>query len=301
MDYELYHDESKEAGYWHGMLLVPTNAKHQLIDLLRIARENTGYKDSIGIKKVKAKNSKIYTLGSAWVNIGVASLIQNLKGKNYFSFFGKYEKGKIIPEHFTELIKCKFILFREKDDHSKMEFHHDYGSKIETTFRMGMKGGLHFLGNNENPINITKIHFDGHEHYKRKIDKDRIIKRLNDLKDFCSIEDNNNIIDDRTSNHNKTDSQEYDNCQLLQLTDLLVGGFRTYLGQCTRDVHKELNHPIKQFLIDSYLQGFARMRNSRWFNGYCLSQCSLENGQWIFEEINYASIKKNDQFNLEFN
>ncbi len=23
MDYDLYHDESKEGGYWHGMLLVP--------------------------------------------------------------------------------------------------------------------------------------------------------------------------------------------------------------------------------------------------------------------------------------
>lgn len=23
MDYDLYHDESQEGGYWHGMLLVP--------------------------------------------------------------------------------------------------------------------------------------------------------------------------------------------------------------------------------------------------------------------------------------
>jgi hypothetical protein len=250
MDYELYHDESKRAGYWHGMLLVPIIAKTRLLNLLQFARDNTGYQDPIGIKKVEKKNSRIYTLALAWINIGVAALLQNFKGKNYHSFFGRYEKGKKIPEQFKELLRCKFILFREKDDHSRMEFHHDYGSKVETTFRMGLKGGLHFLGNQENPINIIKIHFDGHEHYNRKLDENRILKRLTDLKDFCSFGNDKDIIDDRSSNHNQVDSQEYDNCQLLQLTDLLVGGFRTYLGQCTRELHKELNHPIREYLID---------------------------------------------------
>ena len=298
MNYELYHDESKVAGYWHGILLIPTISKKRLLELLQYARINTCYLNAIALKKVKKKNSKVYTLASAWINIGVAALIQDFKGKNYSSFFGRYEKGRQIPEQFRDKLKCKFILFRERDNHMKMELHKDYGSKVETTFRIGMKGGLHLLGNLENPINIVKIHFDGHEHYQRNIDKNRIIERLNDLKDFCSIDKRDNIIDDRTSDHSQKDSQDYDDCQILQLTDLLVGGFRTRLGQCTRDLHMELTYPIKQ-LTDAYLKGYARMKNSRWFNGFCISQCYLENVHWVFEEINYVYDAMPEQLKLK--
>ena len=37
MEYELYHDESKENGYWHGMLLVPVTKKSELVALLELA------------------------------------------------------------------------------------------------------------------------------------------------------------------------------------------------------------------------------------------------------------------------
>ncbi len=32
--FELYHDESKVAGYWHGILLVPEAEKARLVGLL---------------------------------------------------------------------------------------------------------------------------------------------------------------------------------------------------------------------------------------------------------------------------
>jgi hypothetical protein len=44
MDYELYHDESQEAGYWHGILLVPGHEE---------ARDNTGYYHPFSLKKVR--------------------------------------------------------------------------------------------------------------------------------------------------------------------------------------------------------------------------------------------------------
>ena len=53
MDYELYHDESKEGGFWHGMLLVPIVKKHTLLNLLSQARENTNYSEPISIKQVR--------------------------------------------------------------------------------------------------------------------------------------------------------------------------------------------------------------------------------------------------------
>ena len=125
-----------------------------------------------------------------------------------------------------QTIGCKFILFREKDDHAKMIGHPDYGSKVETTFRMGVKGGMHFLGSDENPINIVRMHFDGHRHYHRYVDRDRIVGRLHGLRGYCSIADSDDVIDDRSSDHSRAGCQEYDDCQLLQLADLMVGCFR---------------------------------------------------------------------------
>jgi hypothetical protein len=43
MEYDAYHDESKEAGYWHGILLVPRDTRQRFIDQLKSIRANTGY------------------------------------------------------------------------------------------------------------------------------------------------------------------------------------------------------------------------------------------------------------------
>jgi hypothetical protein len=167
-----------------------------------------------------------------------------------------------------------------------MTGHKDNASKIETTFRFGLKGGLHFLGSNEEPISIEKIHFDGYEHHHRHIDRARIIDRLDGLREYCHISSRPDLIDDRRSDHNDSASQEYDDCQFLQLTDLLIGCFRTSFGYAEKDVHKQLALPVKRRLVNEYNKGFARMRNSRWFNSFTLSQCYLDdNGQWKFEGI----------------
>ena len=64
MEYELYHDESLEGGYWHGMLLVPIPNKQAYLDLLLTARNNTQHDRKLGIKNVKQKG-KIYNCASA--------------------------------------------------------------------------------------------------------------------------------------------------------------------------------------------------------------------------------------------
>jgi len=56
MRYELYHDESQEDGYWHGMLLVPVGTKNELVNLLNLARSNTHVDNKISLKEVKKKN-----------------------------------------------------------------------------------------------------------------------------------------------------------------------------------------------------------------------------------------------------
>jgi hypothetical protein len=93
----------------------------------------------------------------------------------------------------------KFILFRERDCHKELTGYNDHASKIETTFRFGVKGGLHFLGSHADPIRISKIHFDGHQHYYRHIDRDRIADRINGLREYCSFSKHPDLIDDSTA------------------------------------------------------------------------------------------------------
>ena len=282
MEYEVYHDESQVSGYWHGILLVPRPKKNILLQYLNNARTYTNYNSVIGIKKIKQERSRAFRCARSWMEIGVGSLIQNFKKEKYPIHV---EKNRNNPYGFMEdLIAAKFILFREKDNHSKMLNYPDYGAKIETTYRMAIKGGLNFLGFEDSPIHVVKLHFDGYEHYHRNLDKSRIVGRINGLSNYCSFECRDDLIDDRTSNHVKANSQSYEDCQLLQLTDLLVGGFRTILGESTKDLHKELAFPIKS-IITRYNEGYARMRNSKWFKGFCMSQCYLNKDGWIFDSL----------------
>ncbi len=282
MEYEVYHDESQVAGYWHGILLVPVPKKNVLLQYLNEIRSNTNYNGVIGIKKIKQERSRAFRCARAWTEIGVGSLVQDFKNEKYPIHI---EKGKNNCYGFMkDLVAAKFILFRERDNHNKMLYYPDYGAKVETTYRMALKGGLNFLSFENNPIHVIKLHFDGYEHYGRNLDKTRIVDRIKGLKDYCSFADDDDLIDDRTSRHTKADSQSYDDCQLLQLTDLLVGSFRTILGESTKSIHKELAFPVKSIII-RYNEGYARMRNSKWFKGFCMSQCYLDKNGWRFSSL----------------
>ena len=283
MEYELYHDESQEGGYWHGMLLVPVARKKQLLELLAAARENCRYNKPVGIKKVKRSGKKSDCV-EAFIHIGISSLISRRDRIRNQVYLGKKEAGRRVLEILDVFIGAKFILFREVDAHMKMDGHQDHGSKVETTARMGLKGGLHLLGESASPIRVVKLHFDGHEHHRRSIDGDRIIGRMNGLREYCSI---NEEIDDRPGNHEVASCQEYDDCQLLQLADTLIGAFRSGLGVCTNG-HQRRFAEIVRPLVSRFNQGPARMRNSRWRNGFSLSQCQLEDGVWRFSEIPVA-------------
>ena len=288
MNYELYHDESLEGGYWHGMLLVPISQKGPLVELLSQTRRNVGYYDPISIKRVR-EHGKIYDCADSWIQIGAAALRSQTKDLPYQIFLGNREMGKRV--YVSRSIECsgaKFILFCERDQHQQMQGHPDYASKVETTFRMGLKGGLHYLGSDEEPIHVEKMHFDGHEHLRRHLDASRIVGRLDGLRAYCSISASDKLIDDRSSDHRRVDSQGYGDCQLLQLTDLLIGSSRTVLGQCTRAIHRDIARPVRA-ILQKYRQGSARMQNSRWRDSLCVSRCFLSSGRWCFETILYGS------------
>jgi len=299
MDYELYHDESKVEGYWHAILLVPVAKKQALLQHLSQARQNTNYIEPLGIKKIK-KYNRIYDCADSWVQIGVAALMSRTKTQPYPISLGSNTRGQKQYSLFKIVVGAKFILFKNRDNLEEMTRHLDYGSKVETTFRIGLKGGLHLLGDQSEGIHITRMHFDGYAHYYRHLSRDRIIERLTGLRDYCSISTASDVIDDRSGNHKKAECQEYDDCQILQLTDLLVGCFRTVLTPVTKtkEIHRKLAQPVKN-IVDRYQQGSARMWNSRWRNSFCMSQCYLESGSWKFDEIECIKAQEGQQLSME--
>lgn len=294
VEYELFHDESKEEGFWHGMLLVPTVHKEKLVKYLTQSREYLNYDAPIGIKKVK-KYGRIFNLARSWVHIGVAAMASSIKGAPIPYYTGKREDGDNSKDIFPDLIGTKFIIFLERDSFTKMSGSLDYGGKFETTFRMGFKGGLHFFGSDEEPIHIKKMHFDGHEHYQRRINRNRIINRLYGLRDYCKVANKKDLINDNSSDHTKKNCQAYADCQLLQLTDLMIGCFRSILGKPTKDIHIELAQPVRA-IVERYKEGYARMQNSKWRNSFCISQCYLDDSdRWKFEPIQFEVSNDNYQ------
>ncbi|NLF02277.1 MAG: hypothetical protein GX601_15000, partial [Anaerolineales bacterium] len=267
--FELYHDESKEAGYWHGILLVPEAEKARLVGLLCEARDAMAYRHPLSLKNVRENKKDVCGIAESWISIGVAALASRCRaGSDPVVYWIRGQEGSREIGVLDRPIGAKFILLRERDGLRTMSGALDHGARVETTFRMAAKGGLHYLGSEEEPIHITRMHFDGHEHYRRHLSRERIVGRLQGLRDYCSISEREDLIDDRRSDHRKECvCQAYDDCQLLQLTDLLVGCFRTLLGVATKPIHAQLAYPVRQ-LLDRYRAGWARMRNSRWRNAF---------------------------------
>lgn len=294
MNYEIYHDESNIQGYWHGMLLVPDGIKNELIQLCERSRRENRYYHKLSFKNVR-KYGQVYRVASTWLSIAMGFL-RSVPGndKCWVTF-----RNNNYLELNKQNIGLKFILFIERDDHQKMFNYPDKTSKIETSCRIGLKGGLHYLFSDSNPVHITKIHFDGHEHYHRHLDQNRIINRMNGLREYCSIQSNDFLIDDRSSDHSSTNSQDYGDCQLLQFTDLLIGSFRSALGYYQNKYQWYLSN-YAMLLIKRHLKGYARMKNSRWFHSFCMSQCYLEDNSWHFEDIDFKEGQNVNQGSFDF-
>lgn len=288
--YELYHDESTKEGYWHGMLLVPIEKKEALINCLVTARTQVGYTHKISFKKINRAGAK-YDLANAWLSIAVGFLRSSPKGLPYYYCTGEKNADGICYQKLDESASgVRFILFRERENHEDMLHYPDETSKIETSFRMGFKGGLHFLFSYSQPARITRLHFDGFQHHGRHMDKQRVVDRLTGLREYCCIESKDDLIDDRGSDPGKDGSQDFDDCQLLQLTDLLIGSFRSAFGYYSNESQWKLAKYART-LINRYIKGSSRMEQSRWNHAFCLSQCYLADEKWQFETIELLELQ----------
>jgi hypothetical protein len=286
MDVDIYHDESKEGGYWHGILVVPRASRVALLDMLASARVHTRFGAPVGVKGMKpGKPGKLNCLRS-FMSIGVASMIR--KGRAPYSTGRRtFVDGAHHPEMATvSPLNVKFAVLRSASHFEDLALD-SHKKSVEITLRIGIKGLLHYARTAPDfePLCIRSLHVDGHEHYGGRLDEDRILGRLRgELRDGLTIAPDAGILD-HTSDHSKASADAYDDCQLLQLTDSLVGGLRIGLTDTSHLVHKERCTSPLLAVYERSLGGWGRMQNSRWGMNFTASSVRVENGALCFEPV----------------
>ena len=295
--YDIYHDECKEDGYWHGFFFVPRDHRDYLLSLLLRARENAQYQHRVhyvGLSKTAKPHHEKYIVAEAWTSIGCAALQQQKFTKcPPVVLLGKNPRQRTPPEYrvLTKLLQCKFVLFRENDKHRNMYEGMTQLQCIETTFRMAIKGGIHKLFSEQEPIEIGNVFIDGDEHYvgmyKRRFSIHRTLQRFaRERRSFVSFVDGPMLIP-QNSDHNKEleMGQDPNDSHLLQLCDVLIGGFRFH--SCFSDrKHPRYDISIQCKELLSHEQGNqARMAQSRYFNGFTLQQAWIEHDEWNFAPL----------------
>jgi hypothetical protein len=294
--YDIYHDESKEGGYWHGFLFVPRCARADLLDLLVEARRNTGYWNEVHYVKIKASTEGHHEkaiITWAWTTIGCSALqqrkLRTFPPKVFLGFNPKL-RDRSKYKALDRLLKCTFVLFRERDDHTKMFGGLDQLQRIETTFRMGLKGGIHKLFSDNDPITIGNVFIDGDEHYfkqfRRTLGVDGTLMRLADEKrSYVSFLGAPRLTPQRSDHQKIEANQDPDDSHLLQLCDVLIGGFRFH-SYCPnpRHIRYEISLACRELLAHEQ-RNYARMRQSRFLNGFSLEEAWLDDGEWYFSPL----------------
>jgi len=290
--YDIYHDESREESYWHGFLFVPRSKKEYLLDLLDRARKNIGFYEEISYKDIRKTDRparKRPSLIESWTSVALAAL-QQQKLLNLPIPFHLGGKPKEYIARLDELIKCKFVIFKEKDKHQKM-FHGMSGLEcIETTFRMGIKGGIHRLFNEENPIIVGNVFIDGNKHYIREFGRSFDVKRslrrfAIERRSYVEFLKDSKLIPQHSNHKMIKPYQKTEDSHLLQLCDILIGGTRFHSfcpDSC--NIKYRISLPCRE-LLSREQNNYYRMRQSRFFNGFALNEAWLENDEWKFVSL----------------
>jgi len=288
--YDIYHDESKEESYWHGFFFVPRSQRQYLLNLLIEARNGLKWYDFLSFKNIKKDRPKSQKakLAASWLSIALASIQQQKLFELPTAFFISGKRRKYFCK-LNNLIKCKFVIFKERNNHKKMFLGLGKQKCIETTFRIGIKGGIHRLFNDQEPIRIGNIFLDKSGY---SFDVNRGLRRfIREKRSYVSVESDAKLIL-QCSDHRKIKShQKEEDSQLLQLCDILIGGTRFHLiyPEEIQNIRYGISHPCK-YLLAHDLKNYSRMHNSRFENGFTFGQAWLENNKWKFDKL---EINKN--------
>lgn len=290
MEYDIYHDESKEHWYWHCFLFVPKNTRNILLDKLKEVKscikwnihfcEAKQYWES----KINWCKSLLSILSSSLQQIDKSKMEPYYK-KTKWSYSDDEKRLYWVYETFSNSQKFKIAIFHQENNHHDMTWYDDL-SKIETSFRMWLQWAKHYLFNSKNEIIVDWIYIDWFEHYNIAHRRDFNIKNIKSKlieksKSFVNFKDTFHIID---WNENEDDKI------FLEIIDLFLWIVRLkYLSTMDSflltDTRLILWEPIEQ-LFNKLNEWPVRMRNSRFEKFWSFSSWRIEKDNWIFTDIN---------------
>lgn len=276
---EIWHDESKKGGYYHGILLVPTENKSQLIDSLAKIRDEHGYDYSTNIKFAGCLNKP--NVGKFVRNhlVLFSHAIQtNVKGKTkLYNRSGKdlYEKNFDPFLEIAGCFNCRFGLLKIEDLENTLDYFKNYRKKVETTFSFVVKGCCHGMFSSNFPIRLEKFYFDGEDQYKGTIDLHRLVR--GDWRSYCDVK-RNIPIDARTMKNRKDETK-----LIMNLVDNVVGAWRALLNH-EKDPNRVL-YPLRGLCKRAREKKIFVNKNSRWYKSISLSEFRLKEGEVTFPDI----------------
>jgi len=302
-DVILYHDETTVAGHkGHGLFFVPV--KTRVLDTgglfgtesIEMEPQRLLFEKLRKIRREFSTDHKLHfskISGSRWtsrneaeiksVRIGVGSLRERGTRSPMFCKLGIifYESPR------QEQIACYGGEVREE----KL-FRYD-----ETVLRMLLKGAVHYLYDYNHKVRILGMVSDGQPCHRR-LDEFRILNRLQyEVRDYVDFHRDAEIVH-LSSNHrdHAQGSKEYMHANMLQLTDMLLGGV---IYACFNDVRASnpyprtgckvenkkaiIAYPVRK-LLDKRKRG-GGFRNSGHYKSFTVSKAFIRNGEWQFDAI----------------
>jgi hypothetical protein len=127
---------------------------------LQEIRQNTSYQELVRLKGLDRTTGPRYRCTRAWLHFGVAALMQNLKGKPFHFYTGNDGRNTDFARLSTG-IGPRFILSRVREGHQQLTGYPDHAAKVETTFQIGLNGGLHLFASDSRRTRASSHLFFG--------------------------------------------------------------------------------------------------------------------------------------------
>ncbi len=296
-EYEIWHDEHKGDDkvdeYWHGIFFVPVDKKMEIIKLLKKIRDEHGYNYQQNIKfagSLKIENPKKAKVVKNHLDLFSHLLIvrEDKAETELFNYTQKQKRdGMPIPFEIVKgIFGCKFALFYIPDNHKSLNYLVDYASRVETTFRFGFKGGAHYLFSDQNPIEIVRFYFDGHEHHGRHIDKSRILR--GGFRNYCKV-NKDCSIDDR-----QIKDRDENTKMMINFVDIVLGAWVARIKMV--DDPNDVLYPLKEIYKRLLNNKIVKNPNTRWYKSIAVSELEVINGKIQFPD----SFQNKNQLSFPF-
>ena len=130
--YRVFHDETKEGGYWHGLLFVPEESWGRVIEVLKELRKVMRYEHPIGWKKVDIQKKRVTSLIEQWIQWSIGWMRTAEKGEPYYVPRIQSPRAREFIQ-LEEKLGIKFAALWSKDGLKEMKYSFDYGNKVEIT------------------------------------------------------------------------------------------------------------------------------------------------------------------------